>query len=370
MILKQQEVSPASRLRINFKQYLIILNKGGLILKYLRAGRCSFLLLVWMLCGSVWAQGYPSLRVTLDTKGNPLIHYSAPEGTKQLSLLRSTSDLAFYEDAVRYPIAKWELPADGPYSDDKSPQGVELTYQLEATLQDGQIVKSAVVSAWVPKPKVAKLHQPHLMVDKLAYTLYLMDGQRVARRFPVALGANPTNRKLHLDRASTPEGIYKISNLQPVATYHRAYDINYPNKVDKVRYNVANRLGLLPRSRPHIGGEIQIHGGGIDENWTWGCIALRDFDMDWLFSRAELKRGVQIAIAGSELRFSDLQAIASTTLQEKDRYLGKLKQLGLAGASFSVALGRFQYQAKLPVTTQLDLRTRELLEQYLRVGAR
>lgn len=324
------------------------------------------------LCSQALAQNHPSLQISLDTQGDPQLRYSVPEGTSGLKLLRSACDLAFYQDAVRYPIATFGLsPEEALYSDSRSPQGVELFYQLEATLEDGRVMRSRVQSAYIPEPKVPTMSRPHIMVDKLAYTMLLMDGDRVARRLPVALGQNPTNRKLHFDRASTPEGLYKITNLQPVATYHRAYDINYPNSVDKARYNMAERLGLMPRSRPHIGGEIQIHGGGIDENWTWGCIALRDFDMDWLFTRPELKRGVQIAIAGSELRFDDLRAIASTTAQEKRRYLSTLRELGLVdSASFPVAVARFQYQSRLPVTTQLDLRTRELLERYLKVGVR
>ena len=93
--------------------------------------------------------------------------------------------------------------------------------------------------------------------------------------------------------------------------------------------------------------------------------------MDWLFTRPELKRGVQVAIAGSELQFDDLQAIASTTAQEKQRYLNTLRDLGMGeDSSFAAAVGRFQFQSRLPVTTQLDLRTRELLERYIKVGAR
>ena len=315
---------------------------------------------------------YPDVNLTVDNGGTPYIYYSLPPGAVDATLLRSTTDLSKCNDPVAFPIASFELSADEILMKDiKAPQGVELFYQVEAELNNGEVVRSGVVSTWISEPTVGHLSRPHIMVDKLAYALYLMDGDQIVRRFPVALGANPTKRKLHFDRASTPDGTYKITNLQPQAYWYKAFDINYPNETDKSRYHMAAKLGTLSSSRPDIGGEIQIHGGGIDENWTWGCIALRDFDMDYLFSRRELTRGVQISIAGSELRFEDLQVIASTTQQEKERYLTKLRELGFANnASFGAALGRFQFDSRLPVTTQLDRRTRAMLDRYIKVGAR
>ena len=329
---------------------------------------------LWLatLAGPASAQAYPDLLVTLDTEGTPYLRYSLPEGVVSATLLRSTTDLTVWRDSTLFPIASLELsPAETLLKDSNAPQGVELFYQIEATLGSGEVILSNVVPAWVPEPYVGELTRPHIFVDKLAYTLYLMDGERVVRRFPVALGANPTNRKLHFDRASTPEGTYTIVNLQPQAYYHKAYDMNYPNAADKSRYHMAAKLGTLPSSRPDIGGEIQIHGGGIDQNWTWGCIALRDFDMDYLFSRRELKKGIQISIAGTELRLEDLQVIASTTQREKEHYLTKLRELGFArNASFGAALGQFQFSSSLPVTTQLDRRTRAMLDRHIKVGAR
>jgi L,D-transpeptidase-like protein len=331
--------------------------------------------LVMVMCALVGspaqAEGCPGLYITSDVDGTPNLHYSLPEGATNARLLRSTSDLASFRDELRFPIASVELDlAESFYKDVRAPQGVEVFYLIEVVTDKG-FHDSQVASVWIPEPRVGILNKPHLMVDKLSYTMLLMDGDRVARRLPIALGANPTKRKLHFDRASTPEGVYKIVNLQPQAYYHKAFDINYPNGVDKSRYHMSDKLGLLGSPRPDIGGEIQIHGGGIDQNWTWGCIALRDLDMDWLFARPELKQGVQVAIAGSELQFDDLQAIAGTTAEERRRYLSALRELGLAdNVTFGAALGRFQYQSRLPVTTQLDIRTRELLEKYTKVGVR
>jgi L,D-peptidoglycan transpeptidase YkuD (ErfK/YbiS/YcfS/YnhG family) len=39
----------------------------------------------------------------------------------------------------------------------------------------------------------------------------------------------------------------------------------------------------LPPQNTALGGEIYIHGGGIDGNWTRGCIALTNEEMETLF---------------------------------------------------------------------------------------
>ena len=208
------------------------------------------------------------------------------------------------------------------------------------------------------------------MIDKLSYTLFLMDGGTVVRTLPIALGANPTNRKLHLDRASTPEGLYQITGRQPRAQFYRAFDIDYPNAVDRERYALCEELGLLPYPSPNIGGEIQIHGEGIDGNWTWGCVALRNRDIDWLFSLPELREGVMVAIAGTELTVQDLEAISKTTHAERQKILRNLKFMGIQEDGFHQTVGRFQHQARLPITGQLDLKTREALRRTFAVWSR
>ena len=83
--------------------------------------------------------------------------------------------------------------------------------------------------------------------------------------------------------------------------------MSYPNKTDYRRYNLAKKKhgsGTFPS----IGGSIQIHGGGVLGNWTWGCIAMRDIDIDELFSLSSLKVGSQIYIVGKEVTRENLDA--------------------------------------------------------------
>ena len=79
----------------------------------------------------------------------------------------------------------------------------------------------------------------------------------------------------------------QICCRQPKVQWHKTFDINYPTAVDKAR------LRLLAQGQD-IGDEIQIHGGGIDDNWTWGCIGMRNAD-------------TVVWIVGKQLTYEDLE---------------------------------------------------------------
>jgi len=71
--------------------------------------------------------------------------------------------------------------------------------------------------------------------------------------------------------------------------------------------------GLIPQDRG-IGGEIQVHGkhprfGSIQRNWTWGCISLRNTDIDEIFALPVLKVGVPVIIFGLEFSLEDAMSL-------------------------------------------------------------
>jgi len=304
-------------------------------------------------------------------EGVPLLVFSDPllppgESLQSSVLLRSTNDLETRLESHDFPVA--EIPvslSEVSYRDLQAPDSSKLYYRLKLKSTSGTTFWSNVVRVHTPVPNLGKLSNPSILIDKLNYVLLLLDGDTIARSFPIALGANPHNRKLHFDRASTPEGLYEVIGLQPKATYYRALDINYPNLQDRIRYGYFEASGMLPTTRPHIGGEIQIHGEGIYENWTWGCIALRNQDMDWLFDRSELKVGVPVMIAGSELRPDDLLFLRNITWVDLQVYAQRLCSQGYTtGAdmeSLTRTICRYQKDHRLPVTGVLDLETVERL---------
>ena len=123
---------------------------------------------------------------------------------------------------------------------------------------------------------------------------------RVVRTYPMELGKNPLQQKLRNGDRATPEGQYLIASKKSGfrTKYHLALLLNYPNREDWDRFNEAKRLGQIP-ARSAIGGLIEIHGeGGKGGDWTEGCLALTNEEMDDVFNQVEV--GTPVIIIGSD----------------------------------------------------------------------
>jgi hypothetical protein len=137
------------------------------------------------------------------------------------------------------------------------------------------------------------------VVDKLKRKLHVYSaGKRVAS-YEAELGAKGLRQKLHAGDQATPEGRYKVSQVkgQGRTKYYKALLINYPNDEDRARYSSGKRAGQVP-TMAGIGSLIEIHGdGGQGRDWTDGCVALANPDMDQVFARARL--GTPVTIVGT-----------------------------------------------------------------------
>lgn len=316
------------------------------------------------------------LTAELHSDGRPVLRWLEPTGLGRLKgrvLLRSTTDLRTTKNAKAFPIAGLDANQHlNNFRDWEAPHDVTLYYQLRLDFEDGRKLYSEVDTVKLPAPKIPPLQNPMLAVNKSAYTLSVMDSQgNVHRRFPIALGQNPKGRKLHYDRACTPEGVYRVCGVQPQATFYKAFDLNYPNEVDRARHALASRSNA---ETPAIGGEIQIHGDGIDSNWTAGCIALRDRDMDLLFSIPGLSHGTTVAISGSELDHGDLLSDIFLTAEQKQGFTEQLVAMGMASGRsdkhWIYALCKLQKEHGLKVTGLFDQETRKLLIQKRSLAGR
>jgi murein L,D-transpeptidase YafK len=73
--------------------------------------------------------------------------------------------------------------------------------------------------------------------------------------------------------------------------------IDYPNETDREEFRLEIAKGTLPRTAK-IGNLIEIHGdGGRGVDWTEGCVALTDSEIDVIFKIA--KEGTPVTIVGS-----------------------------------------------------------------------
>jgi hypothetical protein len=134
-----------------------------------------------------------------------------------------------------------------------------------------------------------------LVVVKMDRRAYLLKGGRIIEDFPVEFGYRAWAQKIRSGDGATPEGIYQVTKWRDRDTqYYKALNINYPNEQDKKRFAANKKAGKIPRNA-RIGGLIEVHGeGGKGEDWTEGCVALSNKDMDRLMAKMSVGDRVTI----------------------------------------------------------------------------
>lgn len=126
-----------------------------------------------------------------------------------------------------------------------------------------------------------------VVLKSLRKLLLLRDG-RVLQSYRVALGRNPSGAKVAEGDGRTPEGVYRLDWRNPDSRFYRSIHVSYPNRRDLQQ---ARKLGVSP------GSDIMIHGlpngreaiGSDHANWDWteGCIAVTNEEMDEIWSAIE-----------------------------------------------------------------------------------
>ena len=136
--------------------------------------------------------------------------------------------------------------------------------------------------------------------------LILYDGGSQVGTWQIALNGARGDKQVMGD-GKTPEGSFVIVDRAP-SQFHKWLGLNYPNLEDawrgrregKItwlefwRLRVENLNGRIPYSNSSLGGAIGIHGGGNRPDWTLGCIALNNSDVDFLYDRLPLGTVVEI----------------------------------------------------------------------------
>lgn len=138
-----------------------------------------------------------------------------------------------------------------------------------------------------------------IVVDKFSRKVYIYHNGRKKHEYSAELGLNWAGNKRERGDKATPEGRYVITKKFGTnkTKYYKALLISYPNEDDKARFNAEIAGGTLPGTAK-IGGMIEIHGsGGKGVDWTDGCIALTDKEMDVVYSLAKI--GTPVTIVGS-----------------------------------------------------------------------
>ncbi len=134
-----------------------------------------------------------------------------------------------------------------------------------------------------------------MVVYKSKRELLAYSKGKVIKTYKVAIGQEPIGAKEYEGDKKTPEGLYYINDKNPNSGYHKNLGISYPNANDIVS---ANRL------KKPAGGNIKIHGllnhyGFVGKfhrwhDWTLGCIALTDEEIDELYGAVKIGTPIEI----------------------------------------------------------------------------
>jgi murein L,D-transpeptidase YafK len=120
-----------------------------------------------------------------------------------------------------------------------------------------------------------------IVVEKSKHSMSLFRNGEVLRTYRVALGRGGPEPKSQEGDARTPQGAYYIDSRNPRSSFHRALHVSYPNAPDIA---AARNRGVS------AGSDVMIHGirnglgwlGRLHRtvDWTAGCIAVTDREMD------------------------------------------------------------------------------------------
>lgn len=157
-----------------------------------------------------------------------------------------------------------------------------------------QRVKDSALQAGVSFP----LRGVEIRIHKAPHQLELLSGGKLVRRYAVGLGHNGLADKRRQGDHLTPEGRFYVCNRNERSQFHLFLGISYPGEgaaarglkeglITKAQHDAilrALRNKACPSWNTRLGGTVGIHGGGSSADWTWGCIALEDAEIEELWT--------------------------------------------------------------------------------------
>jgi murein L,D-transpeptidase YafK len=145
-----------------------------------------------------------------------------------------------------------------------------------------------------------------LLVDTATMTLSVMHGEQPQMTLhDIAIGRYGTSQHKRRGDNTTPLGRFRVTRIDRDAGFHRFIGLDYPDP-DRAQQGYregvisqrelqiivgAHRRGDPPPQNTALGGQIGIHGIGRGDpalheamNWTRGCVALTNEQVDTLLS--------------------------------------------------------------------------------------
>jgi lipoprotein-anchoring transpeptidase ErfK/SrfK len=157
-------------------------------------------------------------------------------------------------------------------------------------------------TGYLPEPAISNVW---IRASKADRRVYLYRGTRLMKTFKADFGYNAFSDKERRgstqlrDHWRTPEGQFYVVRRNPNSQFYKALVLNYPTASDARR---GYRNGLISRAErdaiiqadestrmppmnTELGGWVEIHGDGTGAatNWTQGCVAVTNDDMNTLW---------------------------------------------------------------------------------------
>jgi murein L,D-transpeptidase YafK len=174
------------------------------------------------------------------------------------------------------------------------------------------ILALLLLSIFVRRPFMSrpleKLENPRLVVKKGERKLEIFDGEKLVKTYKIVLGFAPEGDKEQEGDGKTPLGEFYVFTKNDQSRFYLSLGLSYPSIDDAARGLRENLISpeehdaivravnekKMPPQKTRLGGEIYIHGGGTEKDWTWGCMALKNEEMKELFERVPVGAKVTI----------------------------------------------------------------------------
>jgi murein L,D-transpeptidase YafK len=152
------------------------------------------------------------------------------------------------------------------------------------------------------------IENPRLVVKKSERKLEVFDGEKLIKTYRIRLGFAPEGDKEIEGDGKTPLGEFYVFTKNDQSKFYLSLGLSYPSIEDATRGLKENIISQaehdaivqaieekkMPLQNTKLGGEIYIHGGGTEKDWTWGCLALQAEEMKEIFEAIPL--GAKISI--------------------------------------------------------------------------
>jgi len=217
-----------------------------------------------------------------------------------------------------------QAPGSGRRQKTWIPAFARMTMQVFCNSLKSLVIAAAILLAFGDSSPAQEQSSRDLklVIHKTGQVLRLYKKGNRIRSYRVCLGLEPEGAKRITGDYRTPEGDYFICFKNSTSKYHRFLGISYPGEQDaraafeaglikpETRDAIINRVrtGQAPPWDTELGGWVGIHGYPTDEykkiwifllypkphNWTDGCIALWDFEVEELYSMVPVGTPVTI----------------------------------------------------------------------------